>query len=59
MSNYRIKRLLCGVRYDNVILRLWRLRVTNCAIVSPRTLHPVLTVAITGEPRSLMVSTTA
>ena len=32
-SNYRIKRLLCGVRcafYANVMLRLWRSRVTDC-----------------------------
>ena len=63
VSNYRIKWLLSGVRYafnDNVMLRLWRPRVTNCAIVSPRSqLRPVLTFAIPGEPRSLMVSTTA
>ena len=62
-STYRIKRLLSGVRYafyDNVMLRLWRPRVNNCAIVTPRSqLHPGLTVAILGEPRSLMVSTAA
>ena len=59
-SNDRIKRLLSGVRYANVMLRLWRPRVTNCAIVSPRSqLHAVLTVAIPGEARSLMVSTAA
>ena len=62
-SNYRIKRLLSGVRYAfyaNVMLRLWRPRVTNCAIVSPRSqLHSVLTVAIPGEARSLMVRTAA
>ena len=62
-SNYRIKRLLSGVRYAfyaNVMLRLWSPRVTNCAIVSPRSqLHAVLTVPIPGEARSLMVSTVA
>ena len=51
-SNYIIKRLLSGVSYAfyaNVMLRLWRPRVTNCAIVSPRfQLHAVLTVAATG-----------
>ena len=50
-----IKRLLYGVRcafYANVMLRLLRPRVTDCAIVSPRSqLHAVLTVAITGEAR--------
>ena len=60
-SNYRIKRLLCGVRYAfyaNVMLRLWRSRVTDCVIVSPRSqLHAVLTVAMAVEARSLMVST--
>ena len=49
------KRLLCGVRcafYANVMLRLRRPRVTDCAIVSPRSqLHAVLTVAIPGEAR--------
>ena len=37
----------------------WRPRVTDCAIVSPRSqLHAVLTVAIPGRHGSLMVSTT-
>ena len=57
VANYRIKRLLSGVRYAfyaNVMLRLWRPRVTNYAIVSPRSqLQAVLTVAIPGEARSL------
>ena len=54
-SHYRIKRLLCGVRYAfyaNVMLRLLRPRVTDYAIVSPRSqLHAVLTVDIPGEAR--------
>ena len=38
--------------YANVMLRLWRPRVTDCAIMSPRSqLHAVLTVAIPGEGR--------
>ena len=46
----------CVVFYANVMLRLWRPRVADCAIVSPRSqLHAVLTVAIPGEARSLMV----
>ena len=62
-ANCRIIRLLSGVRYafyDNVMLRLWRPRVTNCAILSPPSqLHPVVTVAIPGEACSLMVNTAA
>ena len=42
----------------NVLLRLWRPRMTDCAIVSPRSqLHACLNVTIPGEARSLMVST--
>ena len=53
--------VLFAVPYNaNVMLRLWRPRVTECAIMSSRSqLHAVLTVPITGEACNLMVSTAA